>query len=213
MISRDKVVQIFKVIAKGAWEALPAILVAIPATAIVGKILVELKKSMDKAKAEGKTDAEVGKATAETAKKLVKESGGVLGFVKELKKEVKENREVKNPKYINCAIFSVNPEDKLTEEEQELIISILFEGAETDDEELNRFVGLFIEDYFGGNAETCDNAYEVEAEYVAFNFDDSRDHDYSEDDLVLIREELNKIVGREAFEDYEGAGTDDSVEY
>ena len=133
--------------------------------------------------------------------------------MKELKKEVKENREVKNPKYINCAIFSVNPEDKLTEEEQELIISILFEGAETDDEELNRFVGLFIEDYFGGNAEACDNAYEVEAEYVAFNFDDSRDHDYSEDDLVLIREELNKIVGREAFEDYEGAGTDDSVEY
>lgn len=213
MISRDKVVQIFKVIAKGAWEALPAILVAIPATAIAGKILVEIKKSMDKAKAEGKTEEEVKKAGADTTKNLVKESGGVFGFVKALKKEVKENREVKNPNYINCAIFSVDPEDKLTEEEQELIISVLFEGAETEDDKLNRFVELFINDYFGGDAEACDNAYEVEAEYVAFNFDDSRDHDYSEEDLVLIRDELNKIVGREVFVDYEGAGTDDSVEY
>ena len=213
MISRDKVVSMLKVVAKGTWDALPAILIAIPATSIAGKILVEIKKSMDKVREEGKSDEEVKKAGADTTKKLVKESGGVFGFVKELKKEVKENREVKNPKFINCAIFFVNPENKLTEEEQELIISILFEGAEADDEELHRFVGLFIDDYFGGNAEACDNAYEVEAEYVAFNFDDSRDHDYSEDDLVLIRKELNKIVGREAFEDYEGAGTDDSVEY
>ena len=213
MISRDKVVPILKVVAKGAWDALPAILIAIPATAIAGKILVEIKKSMDKAKAEGKSEEEVKKAGADTTKNLVRESGGVFGFVKALKKEVKENREVKNPKYINCAIFSVDPEDKLTEEEQELIISVLFEGAETEDEELNRFVELFINDYFGGDAEACDNAYEVEAEYVAFNFDDSRDHDYSEEDLVLIRDELNKIVGREVFVDYEGAGTDDSVEY
>ena len=213
MISREKTVQLLKVVVKGAWDALPAILVAIPTTAIAGKILVELKKSIDKAKAEGKSDKEAGKATADTAKKLVQESGGVIGFIKELKKEVKENRDVKNPKYINCAIFSVHAEEKLTGEDQERLISVLFEGEETEDGELNHFVELFVNDYFGGDAEACDNAYEVEAEYVAFNFDDSCDHEYSEEDLVLIRDELNKIVGRDVFEDYEGAGTDDSVEY
>ena len=35
MISRDKVVPILKVVAKGAWDALPAILIAIPAFFII----------------------------------------------------------------------------------------------------------------------------------------------------------------------------------
>ncbi|MBE5938730.1 MAG: hypothetical protein E7265_12000 [Lachnospiraceae bacterium] len=213
MISGNKAVQIFKFIAKCAWELLPVILPEIPATAITGRILVELKKTMDKAKEEEKSDIEVREEITGTVQNLIREFGGVADFIRGLKKEVKENSDVQKPKYINCVIYSVNPEEKLTMEEQEKIISVLFEQGGTNDAELGYFVTAFIEDYFGGDVKACDNAYEVEAEYVAFNFDDSCDHVYSEEYLQCLRDGLNKIVGREVFEDYVGAGTDDSVEY
>ncbi len=82
-----------------------------------------------------------------------------------------------------------------------------------EDAELNRFITLFVNDYFGGDMTDCDYPCELEPEYLAFNFDDTADHEYSEEDLVLIRDELNKIIGRQVFDEYEGYGTDDSVEY
>ena len=39
------------------------------------------------------------------------------------------------------------------------------------------------------------------------------DHTYDENDLKIICDMLNQIVGRTVFNEYEGYGTDDSFEY
>ena len=45
MISRQKTVEILKVVAKGTWDRLPTILSLIPATAIADKVLLEVKQN------------------------------------------------------------------------------------------------------------------------------------------------------------------------
>ena len=47
MISRENVVSIMKAVAKGTWNSLPTILTLIPATAVAGKVLCEVKKIAD----------------------------------------------------------------------------------------------------------------------------------------------------------------------
>ena len=207
MITREKGIEIMKVVAKGTWNSLPAILSVIPATAIAGKVLVEVKKIADEAAKVGKNSEEI----KEAVQKLVNDCGGENNFAKEVTEELKQNRDNTNPKYINCAIFTVNQGEVLTEEEQEKLASILLKEISLGDAKLDNFVKIFIEDYFAGDVCTCDNAYEIEAEYMAFNFDDTRDIEYNEEDLVYIRDEFNKILGRQVFDDYEGYGTDDSV--
>lgn len=208
MISRKKAVDIMKVVAKGAWDNLPAILAVIPATAIAGKVLGEIKKIASDV-ADTNKDVKETKAAVE---KIINANGGVSNFTNEIKNELKENRDSQNPKYINCAIFTVAQGDCLSQTELDRLVSILAQEETLEDAGLNKFITLFVDDYFGGCVEDCDYPYEMEPEYVVFNFDDSVDHDYSEEDLVLIKDDLNKILGRQVFDEYEGYGTDDSVE-
>lgn len=194
-----------KAVAKGAWNNLPSILAVIPATAIAGKVLVEIKKIASDV---ADTNKDV-KETKAQVKQLINAHGGA----DEIKKELKENRDPKNPTYINCAIFMVTQGYSLSQIEMNRLMSVLTQEETLEDAESNRFITLFVNDYFSGDITDCDYPCELEAEYLAFNFDETADHEYSEEDLVLIRDELNKILGRQVFDEYEGYGTDDSVEY
>ena len=207
MISRDKIINVTKAVAKGAWDSLPSILSVIPQTMIAGKILVEVKKIADNAINTGTSDDKV----KEAVEAFVKEYGSVEAFKEAMLKELRENRDSKNPKYINCALFTVKPGDALSEEEQAFVAGVLSGEVKTELEQLNNFVRLFMDEYFGGDINACDCGYEVAAEYIAFNFDDSVDHEYDEEDLKLIMNKLNEIVGRPVFHDYEGYGTEDSI--
>lgn len=216
MISRKNAVEITKAVAKGTWNNLPSILSVIPATAIAGKVLTEIKKiatdveQTKKDVTETKEDVKEIKAQMEQIKEA---NGGEENLREQILAELKNNRDPKNPKYINCAVFRVREDDSLSEEDMSRILSVLTFEETVEDTDLNRFVELFIEDYFDGDMTECDYPYELEPEYLAFNFDEWTDHEYSEEDLVLIRDELNKIVGRQVFDEYEGCGTDDSVGY
>ena len=206
MLTKEQSFKVVKAIAKGTWNNLPAILSVIPATAIAGKVLVEVKKIADEVKASGK-------AQEEAVNKLIEECGGEAEFKKKLHDEVKSERDTKNPKYINAAIFCINGAEGLSDEEQEKLVDTLTGEAEAETGEIARFVDAFCEDYFASDHDSCDCPIEIGQEYIAFNFDDMSDHPYDEEDLQIIMDELNKILGRAAFSEYESLGTDDSCEY
>lgn len=207
MISRENVVSIMKAVAKGTWNSLPTILTLIPATAVAGKVLCEVKKIADDAVAAKKSSEETKAAVDE----FIRKNGGEDAVASEIKQELKEARDPKNPKYINCAIYTVKSGDCLSEEEMDKLSALLSGETEAEDNNTKLFLQAFIEDYFAGDIASCDYPLELDPNYIAFNFDDSADHEYLDEDLALICEELNRIVGRNAFDDYEGYGTDDSV--
>ena len=103
--------------------------------------------------------------------------------------------------------------DSLSDAEQEKLLGTLNGELEAEDAETDSFVKDFCNDYFAGDYEACDNPIELGQEYISFNFDDANDHEYLEDDLKTIMDELNRIVGRKVLCEYEGFGTDDSVRY
>lgn len=209
MIPRRESFHLVKAVAKGTWEHLPAILAVIPATAVAGKVLVEIKKIGEEVKATGQTQEK----QLEALKQLIEKYGGMAEFKKILREELKAERDFKNPTYINCAIFEVSAGDSLSEADQKRLIDTLMGELEPETDKIAKFVDAFRGDYFGDNYEACDNAIEIGEGYISFNFDDMTDHDYNEEDLKTICEYLNEIVGRDVFDDYEGFGTDDSVEY
>lgn len=169
-------------------------------------MLIEVRKIAEEAKAANADTKEVN----DEINKLIRENGGEEAFREELMQETEQQRG-ENPKYINCAVFTSKSGMHLTEEEMESLEDALTGQAESLDSEIGKFVAAFIEDYFGGDMDSCDNAYEIDESYVAFNFDDCSDHEYLEEDLVIIQDYLNRIVGKEIFNYHAGYGTDDSV--
>lgn len=210
MISKESAMKMnmLKVIVKGTWDRLPEILSAIPATVLAGKVLSEVRDIVEEAR---KANAD-SKELKDKIDKLVKENGGEEAFGKELSEELAQQC-AENPKYINCAIFTVKSGEHLSEDEQEQLLGILTGEMESEDSQVSNFIRAFTEDYFSGDMDSCDNACEMDESYIAFNFDDSTDHEYLEEDLIFIRDSLNRIVGREVFDRYEGAGADVSVNY
>lgn len=209
MIPRKQMYAVVTAVAKGTWEHLPTILALIPATAVAGRVLVEIKKIGEQVKAQGQTEEK----QLECIKKLINECGGETEFKKKLHEELKVERDSKNPTYINCAIFEVCADASLSETEQQKLMDTLLGELEPKTDEIARFVNAFREDYFGDDYETCDNAIEIGMGYISFNFDDMSDHKYDEEDLQVICDMLNRIVGRKVFDEYEGLGTDDSCVY
>lgn len=209
MITREQSFRAAKALAKGTWEHLPAILAMIPATAVAGKVLTEIKKIGDEVKASG----QLQEKQLEVMQQLAEENGGKAEFERKVREELKAEKNPKNPAYINCAIFVASTGSQLSKDEQENIIDTLMGQADAKTDEIARFVDAFREDYFGDDYEACDNAIEIDSGYIEFNFDDMTDHVYDEEDLELICDMLNKIAGRKVFDEYEGLGTDDSCDY
>ena len=203
MIQRKQAFNILKVVTKKTLYNIPEILAAIPATAVVGELIVVVKKIYEDTKNEEMKVA---------LDKIIKEKGGPEAFLRLLIGEVKEESDPDNPKYINCAIFMVEAGKELSDEEKDKLVGVLTGEIEAGTNEISEFVDDFRDEYFCGDYESCDYPIEIDDGYIAFNFDDCSDHDYSEDDLKLIMNKMNAIVGREAFYEYEGAGTDDSVD-
>lgn len=106
--------------------------------------------------------------------------------------------------------FEVNADDAFPEAEQQKLTDTLTGESEPENTNIERFVSEFREDYFGDNYDACENAIETGEDYIAFNFDDMSDHTYDENDLKIICDMLNQIVGRTIFNEYEGYGTDNS---
>ncbi len=209
MISREKSFRMIKALSQRTWAHLPKLMECIPATAVAGKILGELIQIYEEAKELGQTQEE------QTAKvnQLIEKCGGEAQFKKKVREELKAERNPKNPAYINCAIFEVNADDSLSVAEQQKLADTLTGDLEPENTNIERFVSEFREDYFGDNYDACENAIETGEDYIAFNFDDMSDHTYDENDLKIICDMLNQIVGRTIFNEYEGYGTDDSCEY
>lgn len=205
MISRRKSFHIVKAVAKGTLENLPTMLTLIPATAIAGKVLIEIKKIGEEVKA----TEEAQEKQLEDLNQLIEKYGGKAEFERKLREELKAERDAKNPMYINCAIFEVSAGDSLSEADQQKLIDTLMGDLEPETDKIAKFVDAFREDYFGDDYEACDNAVDIGEGYILFNFDDMSDHNYDEEDLVIICEYLNEIVGRDVFDGYEGFGTDD----
>lgn len=209
MITKEAGIAIFKVMAKGMWTRLPTILEAIPATKIAGKVLGEIKAIIDEAMLAGKSVEEAGKAVEQ----YVVNTGDEATMRARICEEIKQNRDSPNPKYINCAIFIVEKSGALNQEEQNLLKAVLLSEQTLEDEKLNEFVTWLAETYFGGEITEMDEQCVLEAEYVSFNFYEYDDIDYNEEDLIFIRDCFNRIIGRTAFGDYIGYGTDETVEY
>lgn len=209
MITREQSFQFMKALAKGTWNHLPAMLAAIPATSVAGKLLAEIKMIGEEAIKAGHSP----ESQSETINQLIDNCGGEAEFKKQLREELKAERTPENPVYINCAIFLIGKTDLLSKQEQDKLVDTLKGEVSPETVEIASFLDAFKEDYFGGDYESCDNAIEIGEKFIAFNFDDMADHPYDEDDLKTIMEMMNKIVGREVFIDYEGDGTDDPCIY
>lgn len=209
MISREKSFRMIKALSQRTWVHLPKLMECIPATAVAGKILGELIQIYEEAKELGQTQEE----QAAKVNQLIEKCGGEAQFKKKVREELKAERNPKNPAYINCVIFEVNADDSLSEAEQQKLTDTLTGDLEPENTNIERFVSEFREDYFGDNYDACENAIETGEDYIAFNFDDMSDHTYDENDLKIICDMLNQIVGRTIFNEYEGYGTDNSCEY
>ena len=213
MKTENVYISMMKAVVKKTWDMLPDILAEFPTTAVAGRILTEIKKIGEEVKKSCQSKEEADKAYTEAVNEVIESCGGKTAFEKEIRQEIKAECASRNPKYINCAIFLVDAGDSLSDTEQEKLLGILTGELEAEDAEMDSFVKAFCEDYFAGAYEACDNPIELGQEYISFNFDDANDHEYLEDDLKTIMDELNRIVGRKVLCEYEGFGTDDSVRY
>lgn len=213
MITRKQGFFILKTIAECAWNRLPDILLEIPATATTGKVLREVKKLCEDVKVACKSKEENDNSFEEDIRQLMKKYGGEREFKEKLYQELETERELNNPEYINAAIFLIDGTEGLSEAEQQILVDTLKGNIDVATLELSNFVRVFCEEYFGNDYEACDYPIEVGKVYIAFNFDDMKDHPYDEEDLTLIRDMLNQIIGRNAFCKYGALGTDDSVGY
>ena len=213
MVTRMQRFSILKTIAECAWNRLPNILAEIPVTASVGKVLGEVQKLCEDVKTACQSKAGEDNSFAKELKELIDKCGGENAFRKALRQELKVERDSENPTYINAAIFLLDEADALSESEQQKLVDVIRGNIEAETSEVKKFVCAFREDYFADDYDSCDNPIEVGAGYIAFNFDDMSDHPYDEEDLQLIMDMLNKMLGRDAFCEYEGLGTDDSCGY
>ncbi len=213
MLTKEKTFLVMKSIAANTWDDLPELLAAIPQTATMGKVLKELKKIVENVKADCRNEEEKMEALKKEINCLEEQCGGRAAFYREAYQEVKAVCDGKNPEFINCAIFLVCDESGLSDAKQEKLVGTLTGEIEAETKEIADFVNGFRMKYFGDDYEACENAIETGADYISFNFDDVTDHKYNEEDLAEICVYLDKIVGREVFEEYVGFGTDDSVEY
>jgi hypothetical protein len=205
MISREEAFTLLRCFGHNTVMEAPEILAIIPKTTMAGKLLGEVKKII----IETANDVSAARTRMD---QLVDENGGSQKFTQELRQEIRAERDKEYQKYINCVIFWVKPGDSLSAEEQDDLISVLSDEVEIEDEHIAEFVECFIQEYFGGVADLRDDgASEIASDYLAFNFDDTTDHEYEEEDLKIICAELNRIVGREVFDEYDWYGTNDSV--
>ena len=203
-----------KAIAECAWNRIPNILAEIPVAATAGKVVGEVKNLCEDVKSACNSKEENDSTFKNELNQIISKYGGEKEFRKKLRRELKAERDIKNPKYINAAIFSLDDEvHDLSESERHKLEDTLKGNMDAETPELSRFVSAFSQDYFANDYEACDNPVEIGNRYIAFNFDDMSDHPYDEEDLKLIMEMLNKIIERNAFCEYEGLGTDDSVDY
>lgn len=204
MNTKEQNVSRAETIMKSVWSHVPGILAAIPPTAVAGKIMTELKKIVQEVK-----ESEKEKALAQAVEKC----GGAAEFVKELRQEIKMQYGGRNPRYMNFAVFLVAEGESFSKEEQMKLEDTLKGELEAETKEIATFVNAFREEYFSDNYDACENAIETDEDNISFNFCDMTDHPYDEDDLKIIMDKMNEILGRKVFCEYIGFGTDDSVMY
>ncbi len=201
---RDGFIKVAKAIGKGTWNVLDIILEEIPQKSLTVSILKEIKKTADEVIAAGKNKYDVEKAVMN----VVEKNGGEAEIEKAVKAELNELKG-NNPTFINCAVFMVKQGEALAARDHYVIYKAIKEDAPFEDEELNEFFAEFASKYFGGDIDMCDNACELDAKYVAFNFDSYADIPYSDEYLELVCSNFNRVVGRDVFDSYIGGGTDD----
>lgn len=213
MIARVQGFEMLKAIAECAWDRFPDILAEIPVTAVAGKVLREIQKICEDVKTACELKEGNDISFKEALNQLIAKCGGIAEFKKKLREELKEARDNQNPKYINAVIFCISDAPILSGAERTKLFDVLIGESEAETEEIEKFVNAFCEDYFASDYEACDYPIEVGVEHIAFNFDTESEHPYNEEDLELIMDMLNKILGREVFNEYEGLGMDDNVGY
>lgn len=133
-------------------------------------------------------------------------------LLEELKKAIKEKEASEGrPPYMDCVIYLCRKGYLLSEEQKEDISLVLEQEMECSDEESQKIIDLFIDEYMGGNLDV-DNVDEcsIGDDYIEFNFCDVDEHKYDEEDLKLIMKALNGILGEEVFDFYHADGHTES---
>lgn len=145
----------------------------------------------------------------------------IVTSVKALKKakmEVDEEiKEEGRPDYMYCVSFICGGEP-LTEREKKLLLFVVKGEYDRGDEESRKIMEAFIDEYMGWafmdreDAVECSDDCNFGDDRFNFNFwcENEDDHPYGREDMELVRNVLNKLLGREAFTHYEVGGVMES---
>ncbi len=126
----------------------------------------------------------------------------------ELKEELRNMvSQTKIPKYMSCVMFTSPRGYVMSEEQQENLNAILMQEFVSLEEGHLALIAEFIRQYMGGNIEPeCEDEYSIGKDYLCLNFvygmgDD--DHlPYDEQDMKLVMESLNVLLGEEVFNSF-----------
>ena len=126
----------------------------------------------------------------------------------ELKEELRNMvSQTKIPKYMSCVMFTSPKGYVMSEEQQENLNAILMQEFVSSEEGHLALIAEFIRQYMGGNIEPeCEDEYSIGNDYLCLNFacgmgDD--DHlPYDEQDMKLVMESLNTLMGAVIFDHF-----------
>ena len=133
----------------------------------------------------------------------------VKRMTNDAKKEIKDTlRNTETPRYMSNILYTCKAEYYLSEEQKENLALILQMDFPSDDVNSLAVISEFIEVYMGGSVDV-DNEDEcsIGNDYIYFNFtiDYDEDFEYNKEDIDLVMNALNNLLGAEVF-DYGVAG-------
>ena len=125
----------------------------------------------------------------------------------ELKEELRNMvSQTKIPKYMSCVMFTSPKGYVMSEEQQENLNAILMQEFVSSEEGHLALIAEFIRQYMGNNiVPDCVDEYEMGKDYLWLNFFYMCEEDllpYDENDMKLVMESLNALMGEEVFDKF-----------
>lgn len=155
----------------------------------------------------------------EEKEKLEKQGMQLPSLFEEVKRKAFEelkqfSDKLEIPKFMDCVVFTCKYGTALSEEQQELLRKVFLQEQEGLDKESLLVVTEFLKEYMGGAVEVdCVDDCQIGDTYINFNFFDEygeQEHPYEKEDMDLVMETLNNILGVEMFDYYLVSGHDES---
>lgn len=119
---------------------------------------------------------------------------------KESKREIAQQEK---PEYICSMGLYCRKGFVFSKKQQNQVAAILERDFESGDEEALKIIDLFIDEYMGGEIVLGSDDCYMGEDYLDFNFADGADYPYIEEDIILVMEAINRLLGENLFDRFD----------